>query len=533
MNKMSEFSTLNGYKVKDKKAIRFYDTVDDMINDNTLKEGMHVKTKGYYSINDGGASEYHITGTESNSDYQEELDNGLYATLIIDGGIINFKSIGGKTNDINFNNSLLLENIIKLSIVNKKFNTIYIPSGYYYFNTSINFVSNEINLNAINIIGDGQNYTGDSGGTVLNYMGSGYFIEFNDIIRGYFKDLNIVGNNTNKCFCINYVNGSFFENINFSNFLNHVWLKKKTAYVYFNKCYFNNSYDGAEGIIINDNYNDGTTYSNETNTEYIYFTDCSMEGLNQNCKHVVINGGEFIYFTRCDICNGEEGISMNTSNWNGILLDIYTRDISFCRNIKNIVINNGTGATGRMSINGHFTRRDINNTNERICVINGNSRVRQIDISGLCDNYTTASYGIELTNTDAFNNLIGEYGNIKNTNSSMKKPKLYDYKEMPHYDELTPTVSIESNVITYDFSTVLEDSFIGNMSVSGVIGGTSNGCNISAYILYATKYGQKLVDYSGTNISNVTFVSRKLVVTLGQGYTPSSDISNLKFIIRK
>ena len=78
-----EVSILNGYKIKDKKAIRFYDTVQDMKEDDTLKEGMHVKTKGYYSSNDGGASEYHITATESNSDYQEELESGLYATLIV------------------------------------------------------------------------------------------------------------------------------------------------------------------------------------------------------------------------------------------------------------------------------------------------------------------------------------------------------------------------------------------------------------------------------------------------------------------
>ena len=89
-----EFSTLNGYKVKDKKAIRFYDTVDDMINDTTLKEGMHAKTKGYYNVNDGGASEYHITATESNSDYQEELDNGLYATLIVENKEVNVKQFG-------------------------------------------------------------------------------------------------------------------------------------------------------------------------------------------------------------------------------------------------------------------------------------------------------------------------------------------------------------------------------------------------------------------------------------------------------
>lgn len=78
-----EVSILNGYKIKDKKAIRFYDTVDDMLNDDNLKEGMHVKTKGYYSVNDGGGAEYHIVSTESLTEYQEELENGLHATLIV------------------------------------------------------------------------------------------------------------------------------------------------------------------------------------------------------------------------------------------------------------------------------------------------------------------------------------------------------------------------------------------------------------------------------------------------------------------
>ena len=78
-----EFINLNGYDVKDKKAIRFYNTVDDMKNDSTLKEGMSVITKGYYSVNDGGASMYHITSIESNTEYQEEISNNLYATLVI------------------------------------------------------------------------------------------------------------------------------------------------------------------------------------------------------------------------------------------------------------------------------------------------------------------------------------------------------------------------------------------------------------------------------------------------------------------
>ena len=62
-----EFSTLNGYKVKDKKAIRYYDTVADMKADTTLKTGMHVKTKGYYSANDGGHGEYIIVNDNNQS----------------------------------------------------------------------------------------------------------------------------------------------------------------------------------------------------------------------------------------------------------------------------------------------------------------------------------------------------------------------------------------------------------------------------------------------------------------------------------
>ena len=77
-----EFSTLNGYKVKDKKAIRYYDTVNDMKSDTTLKNGMHVKTKGYYSVNDGGGSEYYITNTSSETEFQEQLNNNLYGELI-------------------------------------------------------------------------------------------------------------------------------------------------------------------------------------------------------------------------------------------------------------------------------------------------------------------------------------------------------------------------------------------------------------------------------------------------------------------
>lgn len=66
----------------------YYDTVADMKTDTKLKAGDMAVTLGYYSINDGGAAEYKIVSAISQIDYQEELNNSLYATLIIKNNII-------------------------------------------------------------------------------------------------------------------------------------------------------------------------------------------------------------------------------------------------------------------------------------------------------------------------------------------------------------------------------------------------------------------------------------------------------------
>ena len=99
-----EFSTLNGYKVKDKKAIRYYDTVALMKADTTLKEGMHVKTKGYYSANDGGNGEYIIVNNNelvADNGLIHTLTNGLKARLIVSDSIIieQFGAYGDSTHD--------------------------------------------------------------------------------------------------------------------------------------------------------------------------------------------------------------------------------------------------------------------------------------------------------------------------------------------------------------------------------------------------------------------------------------------------
>lgn len=90
----NEVKTINGYNVKDVKAVRTYDTVALLKADRKLKQGQHVKTRGYYSVNDGGNAEYYITNSQSESDYQENLENGLYATLILEDKTLILDTIG-------------------------------------------------------------------------------------------------------------------------------------------------------------------------------------------------------------------------------------------------------------------------------------------------------------------------------------------------------------------------------------------------------------------------------------------------------
>ena len=88
---MSDIVTLNGYNIKDEKAVRSYETVALMKADTKLKEGYHVKTKGYYEANDGGNAEYIIIDDDTLVDdggLIHTLNNGLRAKLIETNNIL-------------------------------------------------------------------------------------------------------------------------------------------------------------------------------------------------------------------------------------------------------------------------------------------------------------------------------------------------------------------------------------------------------------------------------------------------------------
>jgi hypothetical protein len=144
MKTMAEISTLNGYKIKDKKAVRYYDTVSLMKTDPTLKDGMSVITKGYYRANDGGGAEYKVREITQddivNEGYLIALNNDqLVAELIIKNDV-NIMTFYGLTKEITENN---VNYRIWNDAFDEAFNTvngkakIIIPEGTFYLNETI------------------------------------------------------------------------------------------------------------------------------------------------------------------------------------------------------------------------------------------------------------------------------------------------------------------------------------------------------------------------------------------------------------
>ena len=279
---MSEISKLNGYDIKDKKAVRTYDTVALMKADETIKEGQHIKTRGYFNINDGGNGDYYITSTENVSDHQEELSNGLYATLIV-GEKINILSLGAK-NDGSEDTS----NIISSAL--NKVKTVYFPRGIYK-------VDNTIALsNGCNLIGEGMN---------LSMLITDKDKPIIDITSKYFctiKNLHFRGNN-------DWDNQETpFDSLASQNLIEVIGS---------NDCYFENIYvDNAQanGVLIDQSVSQTAI---QINFENIYIKNNSKNGIYignvHGCK---IDKGNCEYNGESNILIEKLPCDVNISNLN-------------------------------------------------------------------------------------------------------------------------------------------------------------------------------------------------------------------------
>lgn len=320
-----------------------YNTIADMKADNSLKTGMTVQTLGYYEINDGGGATYKITNIESETDYQENLENGLYATLIIENETIYIKQFGAK-GDGETDDSEAFQNALKCTGNNKKTIIFNKSTGYklnrifyLYSNTDINFNNQKILIKRVEVL-------------FYNYAieGMAQYIENITIRNGYFDgtpDEQDRYCNTLK-FGLLRVNNLLVENNTFYKCSNnrHTFDMGGCTNVIIQNNYWHNIYNdsdnsAAELIQVDNSSYSGLPYWNENSPLYN----------NGSCKNVKIIGNKF---EQDDSSNNY----MNAIGTHAFIADRPHEDIYIANNVfddpnyanikmrywKNVVIENNT-----------------------------------------------------------------------------------------------------------------------------------------------------------------------------------------------
>ena len=236
-----------------------FDNVADMKLSPNLANGSFAKTLGYYNVNDGGGAVYKITDTISNNDFQEELNNNLYATLIY-SKVLNPKQLGAygdNTHDdsqafINMFNLLSKDSFYDSSILsNYNFTkVINIPKGTYLIKQS-NLFQNMGNIPLFN--------------TVIN--GNDSILQFADFTGDAFNNDNLLA-------------GLTFNNIIFSSsndsgerILFNSYSTGKAQNLKFNNCQFIGTWKNIFNLTGTNN-----------NSEFL-FNECYMKGEWESFLH--------------------------------------------------------------------------------------------------------------------------------------------------------------------------------------------------------------------------------------------------------
>ena len=97
LDEMAEDGTLESLLNDAAHLTKSYNTYTDMIADSaTFTNGLRLKTLGYYNINDGGSAEYYVNNSVISTNYQIDLENGLYLNLVYKNNTIYPCQLGAK-----------------------------------------------------------------------------------------------------------------------------------------------------------------------------------------------------------------------------------------------------------------------------------------------------------------------------------------------------------------------------------------------------------------------------------------------------
>ena len=396
------FTSLNGYIVKDPKSIHTYNTISDMKSDMKLKDGTHVKTKGYYSINDGGNAEYVIVDDETLVDDGGSihvLNNGLRAKLL--NNDVNPEMFGAKGNGTD-DDSTAIQNALNHCKGQLNFN----GSKSYNITQTVNIPSNT-ELNGNNCI---IKMGGDS--EVFNIDGKSN-ISFHDFIvqNGIYNDetnadvfISTTRPTTNYCYnihiynikyentdtltnaplCIIYVGNVYNLEINNCNLKGNtesymrgimVWSTEKIGdeYVYTKSAYINIHDNVIEGF-----YRNIESYGTSSNSN----SGCRYEMIIAN-NHVknAVDTGIYAYHGEKSMVKNNYINGCKYGCWcdNGLLFD------------GNYIINGEVGMWTEEFVSGNIVNNAFESLTDSGIIIGGGSLTSNINSNTfkLCENCIT------------------------------------------------------------------------------------------------------------------------------------------------
>ncbi len=369
---MSDIVTLNGYKIKDEKAIRSYETVAEMKADTKLKEGYHVKTKGYYEANDGGHGEYIIVDDETLVDDGGSihvLTNGLRAKLII-GEIVNIKQFGVKGNGID-NDTINLNKAI--NYLAEKHGTLYFPNATYLIDYMI--IKNNVNYKGENqdktIIKASANATNHliylENGTIRNLVFENFTLLCDD------ENTTLIGLDLTASELSGpaYNGGvwySSFKNLTISKFLIGLKLEAidnqgdlANQFLTFDHVdIYRRGVSATERCLVANEQIGQTTFNtclfesvNENNTEYNLATGIDID-INSTINVGSSNVNEII-FNNCTIQNSVDGVLVNGSAYfNNCWFENIGKAFTTYTNAKLVVNGTRFANTGYMTDNSGY-----------------------------------------------------------------------------------------------------------------------------------------------------------------------------------
>lgn len=287
----------------------YFDTVA-LMKAGDLSSGDYVITKGYYSANDGGGANYYITNSSSTSECQEELENGLYANLIVKNKILNIKQIGAKGDGITDDTNKIEKAINYFHVGTDADNqnyatvllanypdaggTIYFPKGVYCISSTIKipcYVDVDFGYSTIKAI---------SGGTFTSdYMFSVNSYSLNSWTYGYVGRKGFIKNAT--------IDGNNIEDIKgFYLFDPH-----KIENITFNKLYISLKYGSGSSIYIDGINADKLDILNAKGNDYQILKQC--QGENTNFTNITFETKDV---NGIKILNGRAGLLQNIINGN-------------------------------------------------------------------------------------------------------------------------------------------------------------------------------------------------------------------------